>query len=55
MTYNEVYKLAKALVALADGENQKNYKGTIQKARIFMEHYEYINKTYKGGKDDEEE
>lgn len=46
MTMYDVYKLSKALVALADGEPVKNYKGSIGKAREFKERYEETNDKY---------
>lgn len=46
MTMYDIYKLSKTLVALADGEPVKNYKGTVSKARDFIERYELTNDKY---------
>lgn len=46
MTMFDVYKLSKALVALADGVPAKNFKGSITKAREFIRHYEQTNDKY---------
>ena len=55
MTMNDVYKLCKALVALADGEPVKNYKGSVSKAREFKEQYEAMNSNLARRSNDEEE
>lgn len=46
MTMFDVYKLSKALIAIADGVPASNFKGSISKAREFKENYEKVNDKY---------